>query len=43
MKRHEAHSENENSGLMDRVLLGYGQFGVITEATLKIRPFTLLA
>ena len=33
-------SEKENSGLMDRVLLGYGQFGVITEATLKIRPFT---
>ena len=33
-------SEKENRGLMDRVLLGYGQFGVITEATLKIRPFT---
>lgn len=33
-------SEKENSGLMDRVLLGYGQFGVIAEATLKIRPFT---
>jgi hypothetical protein len=25
---------------MERVLLGYGQFGVITEATMKIRPFT---
>jgi FAD/FMN-containing dehydrogenase len=33
-------SEKENSGLMERVLLGYGQFGVITEATLKIRPFS---
>jgi FAD/FMN-containing dehydrogenase len=33
-------SARENRDLMDRVLLGYGQFGVITEATLKIRPFT---
>jgi hypothetical protein len=33
-------SEGENAELMDRVLLGYGQFGVITEATLKIRTFT---
>jgi FAD/FMN-containing dehydrogenase len=33
-------SEDENPDLMERVLLGYGQFGVITEATLKIRPFT---
>lgn len=33
-------SEDENPDLMDRVLLGYGQFGVITKATLKIRPFT---
>lgn len=33
-------SERENAELMDRVLLGYGQFGVIIEATLKIRTFT---
>jgi hypothetical protein len=33
-------SENESAELMDRVLLGYGQFGVIIEATLKIRNFT---
>jgi len=33
-------SEQENTELFERVLLGYGQFGVITEATLKIRPFT---
>ena len=33
-------SETENPELMERVLLGYGQFGVITEATLKIRKFS---
>jgi len=33
-------SESRNSELFEQVLLGYGQFGVITEATLKIRPFT---
>ncbi len=33
-------SEAENRELFERVLLGYGQFGVITEATMKIRPFT---
>jgi FAD/FMN-containing dehydrogenase len=33
-------SEILNPDLFDRVLLGYGQFGVITEATLKVRPFT---
>ena len=33
-------SEHENAELFERVLLGYGQFGVITEATLRIRPFT---
>jgi FAD/FMN-containing dehydrogenase len=33
-------SEQENRDLFERVLLGYGQFGVITEATLRIRPFT---
>jgi hypothetical protein len=32
-------SESENSELFERVLLGYGQFGVITEVTLKIRPY----
>lgn len=35
-------SDAENSELFKRVILGYGQFGVITEATLKIRPFTPL-
>jgi hypothetical protein len=33
-------SDDEDSELFKRVILGYGQFGVITEATLKIRPFT---
>jgi len=33
-------SEKENRDIFEQVLLGYGQFGVITEATLKIRPFT---
>lgn len=33
-------SDEENSELFERVLFGYGQFGVITEATLKIRSFT---
>lgn len=33
-------SEADNRDLFERVLLGYGQFGVITEATMKIRPFT---
>jgi len=33
-------SETENADLFERVLLGYGQFGVITEATLRIRRFT---
>ena len=35
-------SGSENSDLFERVLLGYGQFGVITEATMKIRPFTTI-
>jgi len=35
-------SDTENPGLFQRVILGYGQFGVITEATLRIRPFTPL-
>lgn len=33
-------SEHDHPGLFERVLLGYGQFGVITEATLKMRRFT---
>lgn len=33
-------SDEVNSELFQRVILGYGQFGVITEATLKIRTFT---
>jgi len=33
-------NENENAELFERVILGYGQFGIITAATLKIRPFT---
>lgn len=36
-------SDSENAELFQRVILGYGQFGIITEATLKIRPFTPLA
>ncbi|MCK5237841.1 MAG: FAD-binding oxidoreductase [Deltaproteobacteria bacterium] len=33
-------TSTENSDLFERVILGYGQFGVIAEATLKIRNFT---
>ncbi|NOX42356.1 MAG: FAD-binding oxidoreductase [Gammaproteobacteria bacterium] len=33
-------SDEQNAELFQRVILGYGQFGIITEATLKIRPFT---
>lgn len=36
-------SEEQNRELFERVLLGYGQFGVIAEATMKIRPFTPIA
>ncbi|MDX8393371.1 MAG: FAD-binding oxidoreductase [Mariprofundales bacterium] len=35
-------SDNHNVTLFERVILGYGQFGVITEATLRIRPFTAI-
>ena len=35
-------SDTENPELFKRVILGYGQFGVITEATLKVRPYTPL-
>jgi FAD/FMN-containing dehydrogenase len=33
-------SETENTALFQRTVLGYGQFGVITEATLKVRRYT---
>lgn len=33
-------SREENADLFERVILGYGQFGVIAEATLKVRKFT---
>ncbi len=35
-------SDSENAELFQRVILGYGQFGVITEATLKVRRYTPL-
>jgi FAD/FMN-containing dehydrogenase len=35
-------SDGENAELFQRVILGYGQFGVITEATLRLRPYTPL-
>jgi len=35
-------SDDENSELFQRIILGYGQFGIITEATLRIRPYTPL-
>jgi len=35
-------SDDEHAELFQRVLLGYGQFGIITEATLKIRAYTPL-
>lgn len=35
-------SDTENNDLFKRVILGYGQFGIITEATLRIRPYTPL-
>ncbi|MBI2923364.1 MAG: FAD-binding oxidoreductase [Planctomycetes bacterium] len=33
-------SEDRNPELFERVLLGYGQFGVVTEATMRVRPYT---
>jgi len=33
-------SDTRNMELFQRVILGYGQFGVITEATLKVRRYT---
>jgi FAD/FMN-containing dehydrogenase len=35
-------SDTQNPELFERVILGYGQFGVITEATLKLRNYTPL-
>jgi FAD binding domain len=35
-------SDTHNARLFERVILGYGQFGVIAEATLKIRRYTPL-
>ncbi|MDX8390633.1 MAG: FAD-binding oxidoreductase [Mariprofundaceae bacterium] len=35
-------SDDKNRELFERTILGYGQFGIITEATLKIRPYTPL-
>ena len=35
-------SDTHNEELFQRVILGYGQFGVITEATLRIRRYTPL-
>ena len=35
-------SDAQNAELFQRAILGYGQFGVITEATLKIRRYTPL-
>ena len=35
-------SDTQNTDLFQRVILGYGQFGVVTEATLRIRRYTPL-
>ena len=35
-------SDTQNAELFQRVILGYGQFGVITEATLRVRRYTPL-
>ena len=35
-------SDTHNAALFQRVILGYGQFGVITQATLRIRPYAPL-
>ncbi|OIO66168.1 MAG: hypothetical protein CO186_00385 [Zetaproteobacteria bacterium CG_4_9_14_3_um_filter_49_83] len=35
-------SDEENAELFQRIILGYGQFGIIVEATLKIRAYTPL-
>lgn len=33
-------SDDQNTELFQRVVLGYGQFGIVTEATLRVRRFT---
>jgi len=35
-------SDADNAGLFQRVILGYGQFGVITATTLRVRRYTPL-
>lgn len=35
-------SDTGNAELFQRVILGYGQFGIITEVTLRVRPYTPL-
>ena len=35
-------SDAQHPELFQRVILGYGQFGIVTEATLRIRPYTPL-
>jgi FAD/FMN-containing dehydrogenase len=35
-------SDTHNAELFQRMILGYGQFGVITEATLRVRTYTPL-
>jgi len=35
-------SDDENAELFERIILGYGQFGIITEASLRIRHYTPL-
>ncbi|HTE44202.1 MAG TPA: FAD-binding oxidoreductase, partial [Gemmatimonadaceae bacterium] len=35
-------SDAKNAELFERVILGYGQFGVVTEATLQVRRYTPL-
>lgn len=35
-------SDTDNAALFQRVILGYGQFGVITAATLRVRRYTPL-
>ncbi len=35
-------SDEESAELFERIILGYGQFGIVTEVTLRIRPYTPL-
>lgn len=36
-------SDQQNQFWFERIILGYGQFGIITEVTLRIRPYTPLS